>query len=94
MDPLLEKKVSVPEHVLFREIEGELVILDLETERYFGLDDVGARMWAVLTGTGTGEKTLAVLGEEYDADPGTLRDDLVALMQQLVDRSLLILHEH
>lgn len=41
--------ISVPENVLMRELEGESVILNVDTERYFGLDDMGTRMLTVLT---------------------------------------------
>jgi hypothetical protein len=42
-------RVTVPEGVLVRELEGESVMLNLNSEFYFGLDEVGTRMWAVLT---------------------------------------------
>ena len=41
--------VRAPGHVLVRELEGESVLLNLDSEAYFGLDEVGTRMWAVLT---------------------------------------------
>jgi len=41
-------RVIVPDTVLFRELDNESVILDLATDAYMGLDDVGTRMWMVL----------------------------------------------
>jgi len=37
-----------PDGVLFRELEGEAVILSVEGGTYYGLDDVGTRMWTAL----------------------------------------------
>jgi len=37
-------KITVPDTVLFRELDGESVLLNLKTESYLGLDDVGTRM--------------------------------------------------
>jgi len=34
-------RVAVPSHVLVRFLDGESVFLNLETERYFGLDETG-----------------------------------------------------
>jgi len=42
-------RVAVPSHVLVRVLDGESVFLNLETERYFGLDETGTRMWQLLT---------------------------------------------
>src|SRR5437762_10901062 len=40
----LVDRVVVPQHVLVRFMDGESVLLNLETERYFGLDETGTRM--------------------------------------------------
>lgn len=37
-------RLSAPPHVLIRQVEGESVMLNLQNERYFGLDEVGTRM--------------------------------------------------
>ncbi len=41
-------RVAAPRHVLVRALDRESVLLNLETERYFGLDEVGTRMWQLL----------------------------------------------
>jgi hypothetical protein len=45
MTQFVSQHVSVPDDVLMRELDGESIILDLATKNYYGLDDVGARMW-------------------------------------------------
>lgn len=42
-------RVVVPSHVLVRFLDKESVLLNIETERYFGLDETGTRMWQLLT---------------------------------------------
>ena len=61
------ERAVVPSHVLIRFLEQESVLLNLETERYFGLDAVGTRMWQLATTAPTVETALAQLVEEYDA---------------------------
>jgi hypothetical protein len=39
----------VPQHVMVRVLDNEAVFLNLETEEYFGLDQMGTRMWQLLT---------------------------------------------
>ena len=83
------ERAVVPSHVLIRFLEQESVLLNLETERYFGLDAVGTRMWQLATAAPTVETALAQLVEEYDAARETLRTDLTNLLQHLVDNGLI-----
>lgn len=85
---------SVPSHVLLQELPGAgLIFLDLRTEEYFGLDDVGTRMYETVVSVGSAERALESLLEEYDVAPDVLRDDFDAFLTRLVDRGLLT-HEH
>lgn len=85
--------VSVPEHVLVRDLGGESVVLSLETEQYFGLDEVGTRMWALLVGANSIQSAYDSLLAEYDVDPGRLRADVERLIGELSERGLLVVHE-
>ena len=42
-------RVVVPETVLFRELEGVAVLLNLKTDSYLSLDDVGTRRWQLFS---------------------------------------------
>jgi hypothetical protein len=83
-------RVTVPEGVLISHLQEESVILNLESERYFGLDDVGTRFLTVLTSSESIEAAHQTLTAEYDVDPQVLRQDLLALVEKLVDQGLLI----
>jgi|SRR6185369_1315236 hypothetical protein len=83
-------RVAVPEGVLISHLQEESVILNLESERYFGLDDVGTRFLTVLTTSESLEAAYETLSSEYEVDPQVLRQDLLALVEKLVDQGLLI----
>jgi hypothetical protein len=83
-------RVAVPDGVLISQLQEESVILNLESERYYGLDDVGTRFLTVLTSSESIEAAHETLSREYDVDPIVLRDDLLALVEKLVDQGLLI----
>ncbi|HEY0365932.1 MAG TPA: PqqD family protein, partial [Pyrinomonadaceae bacterium] len=57
---------------------------------YYGLDDVGTRFLSVLTTSDTIETAYERLRGEYDVDPHALRNDLLALVENLIDQGLLI----
>ena len=88
----VETRVVVPPDVLIRELDGEAVLLNLASESYFGLDEVGARMWQVLTTSESIETAQAQLLAEYEVEPERLRQDLLALVTQLAGHGLVELH--
>lgn len=81
--------VAVPEQVLVRQLDDEIVILDLASESYFGLDEVGTAMWNEVTAVESIEHAYQSLLEQFDVEPETLRTDLQALLQQLIEKKLL-----
>lgn len=83
------QRVAVPDSVLFRELDGEAVLLDLETEAYFGLDSMGTAIWQQLAAQPTIEAAVVVLLDEYDVEPARLRADVTEFVGQLVEHGLL-----
>ena len=83
-------RVTVPDDVLISNLQDESVILNLDSERYYGLDDVGTRFLSVLTTSDSIETAYDRLRDEYDVDPQVLRADLLALIEKLIDQGLLI----
>lgn len=81
--------VAVPENVLVQELDGEAVLLDLKSETYFGLDEVGMRMWQILTTSPSIKNAYERLLDEYDVAPETLQNDLDKMLDQLVQKGLL-----
>ena len=84
-----ENRAVVPPHVLVRLLDGESVLLNLETERYFGLDSTGTRMWELATTSPTIESAYKKLIEEFEVEPGVLRSHLTDLLSQLKENGLL-----
>jgi hypothetical protein len=81
-------KISVPKHVLVRVFENESVILNLNTESYHGLDDVGSRMWTALTHSASIQEAFEALVSEYDVAPAQLRQDLDDFLEKLRQRGM------
>jgi Coenzyme PQQ synthesis protein D (PqqD) len=86
------ERASVPPHVLVRYLDKESVLLNLETERYFGLDETGTRMWQVVTAAPNIDAAFRELLDEYDVAPELLRMNLTDLLGRLVENGLLALH--
>lgn len=75
--------------VVFRELEGEAVILNLETGIYFGLNATGVRMWQLIETHRRLDAVLAALEHEFDAPAAQLERDLLAWVTQVEGQGLL-----
>jgi hypothetical protein len=80
----------VSSDVVFRELDGEGVILNLASGIYFGLDETGMRMWQLIDEHGRLDAVLARLCDEYDATPEIIERDLLRLASELSDNGLLV----
>lgn len=83
----LDSRVRIEEEVVYRDLEGEAVVLNLKTGRYFGLDPVGTRIWQLLPDHSLRE-ILRLLVAEYNAGEQQIREDLFRLVEQLRDKQL------
>ena len=84
----LSDRVRVPDDVLISNLQEESVILNLNSERYFGLDNVGTRMLSLLSESDSIEAAYEALLSEYDVDPQVLRQDLTSLIESLIEQGL------
>jgi hypothetical protein len=82
-------RLNTAPEVMFRTIGDESVILNLNNERYLGLDAVGTRMWTLLNGLGSIQEAYESLLAEFDVEPVRLRHDLNELIDQLLEHGLI-----
>jgi hypothetical protein len=71
------------------DLAGEAVILSLRTGMYYGLDRVGARIWALLGAPMRVRDICDAIVGAYEVDPDRCERDVVAFLQQLVTRELI-----
>ena len=87
----LESSVAISDDVVSRDLEGEAVILNLESGTYFGLDPVGTRVWSILGEGGSLRRAFDVLLQEYDVTPEKLEGDILRLVKELRAKGLVSL---
>lgn len=73
---------------IFRDLDGEAVILDISSGTYFGLNAVGASIWQLIEQHGQLSAVLEALSGEFDAPRDVLERDLLALVTQLAEARL------
>lgn len=83
------QKITISEEALSQEVNGETVILDLKSESYFGLDEVGTRVWQLLQEHGDVQIAFDAMLEEFDVDANTLASDMKNLIDDLIEKDLI-----
>ncbi len=76
------------DEVLFQEVGGEAVLLNLASESYFGLNAVGTRIWALLGQNNSLQHAFEALCAEYEAEPAQLESDLLHLVDDMAKAGL------
>ena len=87
----LTDRFAVSEDVVAREVGGELVLLDLNSGQYFGLDAVGGRIWELLSDAPRDLKEVCdQIESEFDAPRDRIEADLIELATKLRDQELIL----
>ena len=86
---LFSRKVVASHSVLVRELSGDVVLLNLDSGMYFGLDEIGFRIWTVLTTADSIGTAYEQLLSEYEVHPEQLLEDLDELLGQCTQQGLL-----
>ncbi len=94
--PTLEAgaRVARRDHLPAAEVDGEVVMLDVEHGTYFGLGGAGSRLWALLAQPRSLDELVRHMGEAYVVDEATCRADVRQFVQQLMGHGLVALHAH
>jgi hypothetical protein len=93
MPALPKGKVRPARDVIFRELGGEMVLLNLHNGVYYGLNETGMQMWTLLAELQEPRRVVEVLEQEYAASRAQLEQDLSALLAELREKGLIEVYE-
>jgi hypothetical protein len=89
----LNQTITLSPDVISQEVSGETVLLDLESEHYFGLDEVGTRIWQLAKETDDLNAIYQTLLAEYDVAENRLQQDLDNLLAEISSLGLITLEQ-
>ena len=85
----LNQTFTISDEVICQVLEDESVLLDLASENYLGLDEVGTRIWQLIDDGETMRSVVATMLDEYDTNEDTLVADLDAFLNDLQVQGLI-----
>jgi hypothetical protein len=71
------------------ELSGDVVILNIKSGKYFGLDNVGSRVWSILQEPVQVKDMIESIAIDYDIGADKIEKDLVALLEDLLREELI-----
>lgn len=85
----MNKKLKIPDEVVFQKVGDETVLLNLKTGTYYGLESVGTRMWELVADKGTLAGIVESMLEDYEVTPEDLQRDILRLVEELQANGLI-----
>lgn len=91
MAPLTDdtRLARAPE-LLRTEFPRETLLMSLEAGRYYGLEGTARRVWDLLEAPCSLQELLGRLGEEYDASPERLSQDVRGFLEELIREGIVV----
>jgi hypothetical protein len=84
-------RVELGDDVTWCDLQDDVVILNVDTGIYFGLEGAGGQMWRELVEHRSVEKAFAALQKKFDVKPTDLKRDLEEMVRQLAEKGLVSL---
>jgi coenzyme PQQ synthesis protein D (PqqD) len=78
------------ERVLATRVDDQVALFDVDVGSYYGLNQVGGRVWELCDGSRELSDLVAVIGDEYDAPLDVVASDLKELLDDLASENLIV----
>jgi hypothetical protein len=88
MQPSMDTVLVATRNMVDAPVGDGAVILQLQNGQYYGLDEVGVRIWNLLKSPVTVGDIEAVLLAEYEVDPKECHREVVRLVSELMAEGL------
>jgi hypothetical protein len=84
----LDTVLRIPANVSFSVVGEDAFLLNTQTNKYYGLEKVGARLWELLNEGKSLKDAYQNVLSEYEVDPAQLEQDLLDLLERLREHGL------
>jgi len=84
-----ETIISQIEEIVASDIDGETVMMSIENGEYYGLDDIGSRIWELIEKPTKVSDLIDRLLERFDVDRETCERDVLKFLNDLDDDKIL-----
>lgn len=87
----LNTSIKRGEDYVFNEVDGELVMMNIETGSYASMNETGKSIWGLLEEPKSVEQVLQSLTEEYEISLEAAQKDVLPFLEQLLAQKIVVL---
>ncbi len=84
----LPPTITFSSSVIFQALDDEAVLLDMDADQYFALNDLGMRIWQLLSENSSTDHAIQQLLQEYDVDKAALHQDMAEWINEVIQLGL------
>lgn len=86
----MEKKYARNNDFVFNEVDGELVMMNLENGAYISLNESGKSIWHILETPKTTNEIIGLLLEEFDVSTEICTQEVNDFLVKMLDKNVII----
>lgn len=92
---MLTKETTIKKspNAIESEIDGDVVLMNLDNNEYYSMDNIGSTIWKMLEEPKTIAEILEQLMEIYDVSAETCEKDTMKFLNQLLDKKIIVADE-
>ena len=92
-EKIIEAKIEMNSSVIYQDLGGELVLLNTENGAYYGLNELGAKIWVLLKDDRSLKQICESLFSQYDVPREHLIMDVERFVNVLINDGLATLEK-
>lgn len=85
----LDTKVAHSHDVLSSSVDSEVVMANISTDKYYGLNPISAQIWQLLEQPKSLKEVCDALTNQYDVDTETCQSEVLTFVRKMVDARML-----
>ena len=89
LHPEADQSFRSASHVAWQQVDGDAVLVDLESGRSIGLNPVGTLIWTLISASVTPQQIVLRMVETFDVGSDEAASDLRSFLAELQSRGLI-----
>ncbi len=85
----LDSVVEKNQEILASDIDGETVMMSMQNGKYYGMDEIGSRIWSLISGENTPADIIDKLLTEFDVSREECTKDVMFFLEELEKNKLI-----
>jgi hypothetical protein len=77
--------------LVFSKIDDEVIMMSIKNGEYYGLDNIGSRIWEIIEKPVTLIEIVEILKNEYEVTEEQCRSDVIGFLSALINKGLIII---